>query len=114
MFTQRAAKRIITEALESQMFSSFQRFDVTYRNFRLYGRVTDATTVGKVFMIQSIEIDPKFRNRGLFKALVREAEERTGLPVYVQCVGSPILKDYFTKSSQWQPVPGVEGDWYKP
>jgi GNAT superfamily N-acetyltransferase len=111
-----AAKRIIDEILNSQMYTAFKRFDLEHANFQVYGRVTtvyrQSGAVGEwqeVVMLQSLYIDPAYQRKGLFNALVKECKARWNMPVYVQCVENAEWEESLRRSSDWQHVQGH--DW---
>lgn len=98
------AETLVNQALNSKMFKVFKRFDVVIPgSIRMYGRVTNANG-SKVFMIQNIEIEPKYQGKGLFNAIVDQANNLTGLKVYIQCVENESWFASLEASTKWQKV----------
>lgn len=98
-----AAQRIVQEILNSRFYRAFKRFDITYPNFRVYGRVT--THNGRqVVMIQNIRFADKFQQRGLFSALVAELKNEFRCPVYLQCVQNREWEAALRRSPEWRQV----------
>lgn len=99
----KAADRVIDEIKKHPMFERFNRFDVSYPNIRVYGRLTKVDGQ-EVTMLQNIYISPKFQRQGVTSTLVGKLKKEFKRPVYIQQVENEGWKKSLESSPNWRKV----------